>query len=113
MRQRELDYGRFLNRLCDVPDQAWTHVQDDTLICRCEEITMGEIRKAVKDGFHTSVILKKATRCGMGHCQGRTCSPMILDILAALTGKSPKQIGMPSARTPVKTAPISAFTKEA
>ncbi len=108
-RKKELVFGAFLNRLCEIPGPAWDMVHDETMICRCEEITMGNIRRAVRQGNSTAVMLKKATRSGMGMCQGRTCTPIILDILGSLTGMSPEQIGMPTARMPVKPIPINAF----
>ena len=43
---------------------------DDMLICRCEEITKGEIRKAVHDGMWTMTEIRRYLRTGMGLCQG-------------------------------------------
>ncbi len=45
---------------------------------------MGELRKAVANGYDTPATLKIALRTAMGDCQGRTCGPMVYDILAAL-----------------------------
>ena len=84
---------------------------DETLICRCEEITLGDIKRAVQNGFGTAAIVKKATRAGMGHCQGRTCGPMILEILAALTGKDGAHIGLPLSRAPIKTVPVRTLSE--
>ncbi|MCP4422643.1 MAG: FAD-dependent oxidoreductase, partial [Chloroflexi bacterium] len=53
---------------------------DDVLICRCEEVTAGEIRHAVDAGVRTLNRLKPWTRVGMGHCQGRICAPIIAQI---------------------------------
>ena len=54
---------------------------DDLIICRCEEISLGEIRKAIKDGARDVSAVKRRTRAGMGLCQGRTCEPMIQGII--------------------------------
>ena len=43
---------------------------DDMLICRCEEVTKGEIRKAVHAGMFTIEELRRFLRNGMGLCQG-------------------------------------------
>lgn len=43
---------------------------DDTLICRCEDVPLGELRK-----HHSWRSAKLHTRCGMGPCQGRVCGP--------------------------------------
>lgn len=53
----------------------------DTIICRCEEITLGEIKEAISLGCHSVSSIKKFTRAGMGSCQGRICSQLIMDIL--------------------------------
>jgi thioredoxin reductase/bacterioferritin-associated ferredoxin len=108
-RDRQMKYGAFLNQLCQVPTSSYNSIDDDTIICRCEEITMGEIRRSIHSGFHTAGALKKATRCSMGRCQGRICGPMIIDIITALTGQPPEQTGLPSFRAPVKTIPMNGF----
>ena len=108
-RRRQMDYGLFLNSLCRVPSSAYAAIPDDTVICRCEEITMGAIKKSVSQGFHTTGALKKATRCGMGRCQGRICGPVIFDIMTALTQKRAEEIGASHSRAPVKNMPVSAF----
>ncbi len=103
------DYAVFLNRLCRVPETAWTQIADDVLICRCENISMGEIRRAVAQGFNTPDGIKKLTRAGMGACQGRTCGRIIQDIVCALTGRAPADIGMARCRIPVKNLSVAAF----
>lgn len=45
----------------------------DIIICRCEEITKGEIIQAIRDGATTVDGIKRMTRAGKGLCQGRTC----------------------------------------
>ena len=47
---------------------------DDRIICRCEEVTKGEIRRAVHDGMFTITEIRRYLRCGMGLCQGQTCA---------------------------------------
>ena len=56
---------------------------DDVIICRCEEITKGEIRKAVHMGFWTVNEVKRYLRAGMGLCQGTTCGNHIKKVIAA------------------------------
>ena len=50
---------------------------DDMIICRCEEITKGEIRRAVHDGMFTLTEIRRYLRTGMGLCQGQTCSKLV------------------------------------
>lgn len=66
------------------PPAHWTdQVTDDTVVCRCEEVTGGEIRAAVAElGAGDVRTVKLLTRAGMGWCQGRMCEPAV----AGLTG---------------------------
>ncbi len=105
----QAEYASFLNHLCQVPVSAYAAIPDETMICRCEEITMGTIKKNIREGFDTIGSLKKATRCGMGRCQGRICGSVIFDIITALTQKSPEDIGCSLSRAPVKNVNIKAF----
>ena len=109
LNQKQTTYAAFLNRLCRLPQVAYSLIPDDTLICRCENITMGTIKKSIEQGFITSGGIKKATRCGMGRCQGRICGTIIFDIITALTKKSPYDIGPSLSRAPVKNVAISSF----
>ncbi len=99
-------YGALLNRMCRVPAAPYGRIPDDTVICRCENITMLTIKQAAQNGFTSWSSLKKATRCGMGRCQARICGPIIQQILKALTGTEPETIGPPVSRAPVKNLPV-------
>ncbi|MBU0465130.1 MAG: FAD-dependent oxidoreductase [Proteobacteria bacterium] len=109
LNRQQTEYASFLNHLCQVPTSAYAAIPDETMICRCEEITMGTIKKNIQQGFDTISSLKKATRCGMGRCQGRICGPVIFDIITALTQKNPGSIGCSLSRAPVKNVNIKAF----
>jgi bacterioferritin-associated ferredoxin len=52
---------------------------DDTIICRCERVTAGEIRKLIRQGVRDLNQLK-IIRCGMGACGGKTCQSLILKL---------------------------------
>ena len=54
---------------------------DDMIICRCEEVTIGEIRKAVHDGMFTLTEIRRYLRTGMGLLQGRTLSRLVEGIV--------------------------------
>lgn len=56
---------------------------DDLIICRCEEVTKGDILRAIEDGALTIDGVKKRTRAGMGLCQGKTCQRLVAKILSA------------------------------
>ena len=55
---------------------------DETLVCRCEEVTAGAIRQAAATGCLGLNQLKAYTRCGMGPCQGRMCASTAAEVLA-------------------------------
>ncbi|MFF5546327.1 FAD-dependent oxidoreductase [Streptomyces olivaceoviridis] len=66
------------------PPAGWAdRVPDETVVCRCEEVTAGEVRGAVDSlGAGDLRTVKLLTRAGMGWCQGRMCAPAV----AGLTG---------------------------
>ena len=76
----------------------------DTIICRCEDVTLGEIREQIAQGKHTLEEIKRACRIGMGPCQGRTCAPLIASEIAKATGRSIAEIALPKVRP--STGPI-------
>jgi NADPH-dependent 2,4-dienoyl-CoA reductase/sulfur reductase-like enzyme len=78
----------------------------DTVICRCENVTAGEIRLAVRQGATGPDQLKSFTRCGMGPCQGRSCSMSVAEIIASETGSTVKAIGRHEIRPPLKPLPL-------
>ncbi|MDN7904141.1 NAD(P)/FAD-dependent oxidoreductase [Burkholderia diffusa] len=82
---------------------------DDTIVCRCEEIDAGTLRRCIRGGEATELNrLKALTRAGMGRCQGRMCGDATALVLAAETGRSPADVGRLRAQPPVKPFPISA-----
>lgn len=66
---------------------------DDMIICRCEEVTKGEIRKAVHDGMFTLTEIRRYLRTGMGLCQGQTCAKLVKGIVARELNVSPAETG--------------------
>lgn len=51
------------------------------VVCRCEEITEGEIREAIRRGARSLDGVKRRVRAGMGRCQGGFCAPAVLELL--------------------------------
>lgn len=80
-------------------------IDDDMIVCRCEEITLGEIKEAIKEGARDVTGIKRRVRAGMGLCQGRTCEKLVQQILCQELGITPKETGSSTARPPVR--PIS------
>ena len=75
---------------------------DEMLVCRCEEITVGEIRQAIAEGATDVIGVKRRTRAGMGLCQGKTCEKMVQQILAQELCIGPEETGSSSIRPPVR-----------
>ena len=61
-------------------------LDDDVLVCRCEEVTAGDIRRAIRAGATDVTQVKLRTRAGMGLCQGRTCELLVQQILSQELG---------------------------
>jgi glycine/D-amino acid oxidase-like deaminating enzyme len=86
-----------------------TPIADATIVCRCEEITAARLRAEIADGLTSLPILKKATRAGMGRCQGRFCAATIARICPA----PPEPEGFAAPRAPLRLVPAAALMREA
>ncbi len=82
---------------------------DDTILCRCEEVTAGAIRAAVADGCLGPNQLKAFTRCGMGPCQGRMCGLSVAELIAAERRVPVMQVGYYRIRPPIKPVTLGAL----
>ncbi len=72
------------------------------IVCRCEDITEEELLYWIRRGYKTPEELKRITRIGMGHCQGRTCLPLLLKIIKGETKIPVGKIKLPKRRPPLK-----------
>lgn len=79
---------------------------DDLIICRCEEITLGQISEALAEGACTVHAVKIATRAGMGLCQGRTCRSLVEGLVEG-SGQGSCEHRPVTVRTPVRPVPLS------
>ncbi|MEW6662045.1 MAG: (2Fe-2S)-binding protein [Bacillota bacterium] len=77
-------------------------MKDETVVCRCEDITLEEIQHLIRNGFTTMDEIKRISRCGMGPCQGRTCRSLVMAEIARLTGKDIKDLEIATFRPPTK-----------
>ena len=85
-------------------------LDDDTLVCRCEEVTAGAVRLAARSGCLGMNQLKAYTRCGMGPCQGRMCAPVAIEVLARAHGVPVSAIEPLRTRFPTKPVSVGALT---
>lgn len=101
-----------------VIDRTWIQKEyirqpdDDVVICRCEEITKGEIRRAIFDGMRTMNEIKRYLRTGMGLCQGQTCSRLVNGIAARELGLAASQVEIPAPRSPVRPVPMKTYAED-
>lgn len=77
-------------------------LKDATLVCRCEEVSAGQIRRAATLGCRGLNQLKAYTRCGMGPCQGRMCGTTAAEVLAEVHGVPVGEVEPFRARFPTK-----------
>jgi NADPH-dependent 2,4-dienoyl-CoA reductase/sulfur reductase-like enzyme len=92
----------FLDALYRPAKQFRVPVDDDTIVCRCEEISAGRIRETLKLGVQGPNQLKSFLRCGMGPCQGRMCGLTVTELIAQERGVSPAEVGGYRLRPPFK-----------
>jgi NADPH-dependent 2,4-dienoyl-CoA reductase/sulfur reductase-like enzyme len=99
---RRLMRGRgFLDRLYR-PAAQFRVPPPETIVCRCEEVTAGQITETVALGVTGPNQLKSFLRCGMGPCQGRQCGLTVTELIAQERGATPDQVGYYRLRPPVK-----------
>jgi glycine/D-amino acid oxidase-like deaminating enzyme len=84
-------------------------ITDATIVCRCEEVTAGHIRRELANGLASIAALKKATRAGMGRCQGRFCAATI----ARLCPDAPDDWSFAAPRAPIRPVPAAPLMFEA
>ncbi|CAK1842864.1 pyruvate/2-oxoglutarate dehydrogenase complex dihydrolipoamide dehydrogenase (E3) component [Vibrio crassostreae] len=98
---KELSVRPFLDALYTPPKQALTP-SDQTIVCRCEEVTAKQIRDHVDQGTCGINQIKTFTRCGMGPCQGRHCGSTVAHIISDKVGISMEKVGYYRLRNPIK-----------
>ncbi|MCB1479993.1 MAG: FAD-dependent oxidoreductase [Rhodobiaceae bacterium] len=107
-------FQKSLARAFNWPHEQAATLPDDVIVCRCENVTAGDIRKAAGDDLGPVEVnrMKAITRCGMGRCQGRFCGPALAEITAAAAGQPIETVGRLRAQAPVKPLPLSAARSE-
>ena len=106
MRKDALSIRPFLDILYAPPADI-LRPANDTLICRCEEVRAGDIRRFAALGCAGPNRTKVFSRCGMGPCQGRNCGLAVTEILAAENGLSHDEVGSFRIRAPLKPVTLA------
>jgi NADPH-dependent 2,4-dienoyl-CoA reductase/sulfur reductase-like enzyme len=86
------------------PARRWLAPRErETIVCRCEEVTVGTVRDILaQHNCPGPNQLKAFTRCGMGPCQGRLCGLTVVELLAECRHAKPADIGYYRIRSPIK-----------
>jgi D-hydroxyproline dehydrogenase subunit alpha len=100
---RALAFQEALWRLFRLPLPRVDSLPDATIVCRCEEVTAGRLRAELAGGLTSLPALKKATRAGMGSCQGRFCAATI----ARLCPDAPDDWSFAAPRAPLRPVPAA------
>ena len=108
-RRRYHRFGAALNTIFVPPDGLFSLAADDTIVCRCEEVTAGEVRRVIAGGVTVLDSLKQWTRVGQGPCQGRTCGPILAQMIAQQAGRPIAESGVFHVRPPAKPVPLAAL----
>lgn len=103
-------FQRGLARAFAWPSAQIARLPDTATLCRCENVTVGEVRAAMSRELGPLEVnrVKAMTRCGMGRCQGRVCGPALHEIVAARIGGDGAAAGRLRGQAPVKPIALAA-----
>jgi len=104
--RRHRRFQRALWALYAAPAYSTQLAAPDTVICRCEEVTLGEIEAGLDEEMQSAGAVKRRTRLGMGRCQARYCGPIIEALLETRCGQPRGEFTGFAPRVPVKPLPI-------
>ncbi len=79
----------------------------ETLVCRCEEVSIATLEAAIAGGAASIGALKRRTRAGMGRCQGRYCAPVMAAMIAEATGRPVDAFALMAPRAPTRPVTIA------
>jgi NADPH-dependent 2,4-dienoyl-CoA reductase/sulfur reductase-like enzyme len=114
LKRRQQKMDRFRQGLVEAfpwPAAQAARLSDDTVVCRCEGITVGELRRVIREeGACEANRAKAFSRVGMGRCQGRYCGHAAAEIIADAAAVPVELVGRLRGQAPVK--PLSIATVE-
>jgi NADPH-dependent 2,4-dienoyl-CoA reductase/sulfur reductase-like enzyme len=98
-----------LYRVRDTITSLWTPpatfselITADTVVCRCEDVTAGEVTRLAEENDGSLDALKATSRVTMGRCQGRNCLASVAEIVARARGVPVRDLALPRARPPAR-----------
>lgn len=107
--KRHQEFADFLNRTFSIRPGIYELIREDTVICRCEEATAGQIARVAREWNGNLRTIKQLTRAGMGQCQGRICGPLVAQIAARESGRAVEELTVDTPRPPIKPVPLDAL----
>ena len=106
---RHRRFQRALWTLFAAPVQEYTRIDPRTAVCRCEGLDRAAIDGPAAEAELDISGVKRATRAGMGRCQGRYCLPVLAPHVAGLRGSRADGPALPTPRVPVRPVTIAAL----
>jgi NADPH-dependent 2,4-dienoyl-CoA reductase/sulfur reductase-like enzyme len=100
-------YATALNQVFSLPPGALDVMDKETIVCRCEQITLGDVLEGMEKGYRNINEIKRI-RAGMGICQGRMCESVVAQIMFR-KGIPVEEIGYLNLRSPLSPIPFSSF----
>ncbi len=111
LRNEQASMERFRQGLAQAfpwPQQQAAQLPDEAIVCRCEAITAGELRRVVNEmGAQEANRAKAFCRVGMGRCQGRYCGHAGAEVIAHAAGVPVQLVGRLRGQAPVKPLAIA------
>ena len=108
---RETHIRPFLDYLFKPSPDSLVPRDRKTIVCRCEEVTVDQIRKAIDSGLLNPNQVKAQTRCGMGSCQGRMCGLTVSEMIANYGKVNIADLDYFRIRPPVKPITMEQLSK--
>jgi NADPH-dependent 2,4-dienoyl-CoA reductase/sulfur reductase-like enzyme len=109
---RQRRFAAVLDALFPLSSHLGDLLTEDTILCRCEEVTVDEVRRAIEEGAGTVSAIRMLTRAGMGRCQGRMCGSSVAELLARELEQSVEAVGQATPRPPVVPIPLQGLLEE-
>jgi thioredoxin reductase len=103
-------FGQAMTRLTIIREGLVQAITPDTVVCRCESIVRAEVVSEIQAGAASQNAIKSGTRLGMGPCGGKFCGEAAAVLNCAVTGRRRDELGLPTARPPLRPVPIDALT---
>lgn len=109
--RRHAGFQKALWRLFAAPYLTFQLASEDTFICRCEEIDRQSLTSLLRERHPSLAAAKKATRAGMGRCQGRYCTTLIAALSEAHGSVPPTPDEFFAPRPPARPVPLASLSR--